>query len=128
VTIDDKLAALAARCEAPQFGPDGVCPACCFTRRVTTRIAATPMKGGAAPALDGHVESTLAICAYRQRLVTPLLELHEMSNPGLRPGLTGGVTEAELIKLAFATTPSEERQAFVTLIETLYEQHVRAPA
>lgn len=118
MTIDEKLSALAHRCGAPALGPDGVCAACCFARKVTTRIAAS----------DGHVQTTLALCAYRDRLVAPLLELHEVSNPGLRPNDARGAAEADQVEAAFATAPPEERQAFVTLVESLYEQHLRSPA
>jgi hypothetical protein len=125
VTVDDKLAALANRCITPPPGASGVCGACCFTRRITTRIAATPL-GGASASTDGHVESTWAVCAYRQRLVEPLLDLHEVSNPGLRAPLVAE-TEGEQVRRAFAGAPAEERRAFETLIETLYEQHLRTP-
>jgi hypothetical protein len=119
VTIDDKLAALAGRCEAPRFGPEGVCAACCFARRITTQIAAE-----AAGSAEGRVQATTAVCTYRQRLVLPLLELFEVSNPGLGRVRPEDTSEAEEVKRAFRDAPPEERQAFETLIESLYEKHL----
>jgi hypothetical protein len=115
--VDQKLAALADRCGAPVFGPDGVCAACCFARQVTTRIAAT----------ERDVQTTHALCTYRQKLVEPLLDLEQMSNPGIPQAAPAMVHEREMVKRAFAEAPPEERQAFVTLIDSLHEQHMKSP-
>jgi hypothetical protein len=114
---DQKLAALADRCGAPDFGPEGVCAACCFARKVTTRIAAT----------ERDVQTTLALCTYRQKVVAPLLDLDQMSNPGIPHPTPAMINERQHVKSAFAEAPPEERQAFATLIDTLYEQHLKSP-
>jgi hypothetical protein len=114
---DQKLAALADRCGAPDFGPEGVCAACCFARRVTTRIAAN----------ERDVQTTLALCTYRQKVVAPLLDLDQMSNPGIPRAAPAMLHEREQVKRAFAEAPPEERQAFATLIDSLYEQHMKSP-
>jgi hypothetical protein len=108
VNVDQKLAALADRCAAPHLGPEGVCGTCSFARAVTTQIAAS----------DRAVQATLSVCSYRQKLVLPLLDLHEVSNPGVPRSAAG--SEAEQVKRAFADAPPEERRAFETLIDTLH--------
>jgi hypothetical protein len=117
VEVDQKLAALADRCGAPDFGPEGVCAACCFARRVTTRIAAT----------ERDVQTTHALCSYRQKVVAPLLDVDQMSNPGIPQASKVMFNEREQVKRAFAEAPPQERQAFATLIDSLYEQHLQSP-
>lgn len=111
--VERKLKALTELCQWPEVTDEGLCPACCFRETETSTVASVESL-----AKSDQVRLTRPVgCAYRLRLVAPLLRLGE--TPGAAD--LDGLPEAARLQRIFACAPAGEKANLEETIRTLFE-------
>ncbi len=111
--LERKLAALVELCQWPQVTAVGVCPRCCFRETETSTLASIESGGS-----SDQVRVTRPVgCAYRLRLVAPLLKLAEISGDAE----VARMPEAAQLLKTFERATTSERAGLEGTISTLFE-------